>query len=155
MWPRIGLYTLFFFVACGFAPPTLPPEASAIYHFESPIAANAPMVKTLSGGVFALSMGFKRDKLQSEGLSHRDRAQALIDRVSGPLQTYERSLGGAKKSGVTITLASVYGSTGELILNVEVRDASRAEQVQAELIQALSAIPGVLFAGPLGKANID
>lgn len=140
---RIALVAGFAFslqAFAGFTPPKLPRESRGVYSLE-PVNTGAGF-QTQSGGIFSLTIGFRRNALTKidKGHSHRDRAQEIVDKLSSRLANL-------KLDDVQITVGKLYATTRELIVNVHVDNPDRTEAVRAQLTEFLSKMPGVLFVG--------
>lgn len=129
----------------GFTRPDLPTDSRAIYRFGG---YTGSALKTLSGGLFSIAVGLRKQTVPFECRSHRDKAMALVDHVATSLRAY-------KPGDVEIGVSKIYVPTRELVLSVSVRDVSRLEQVRGDILAALRADPAVAFAGQPGKASVE
>ena len=144
MVPRIALLVSLAAVLAGFTAPKLPSGSRGVYRFDKVIATSS---KTQDGAVFSLTLGFAKNAFPSSD-THRDRAQRILSRI-------EQGLAREDLTGVEITVARVYSMTREIALNVVVDDSARADEVRDRLVQALSKIAGVSFAGETGQVKVE
>ena len=148
--PRIGLILLCFVLVSGFTSPTLPSSSRGVYRFGSQNLGGS-VFRTLSGGLFSLTIGFKHDALKRRSAhTHREHAQELLDAIAASLQNYDEV-----KNHVEISVSRVYPTIREVMLTVSVRNASNTDKVRAELTTLLSAAPGIAFAGDSGKVSVE
>ena len=135
---RIALIALIFLITTGFTRPLLSgSEGREIYYFEPISMPDGLVFASQSGTVFSVSIGFKSSPFFDENHhNHKLKAEKILDLLSE-----------IRLPDADITVAKIYVTTREVILNVRVEDARAAEKTRSNIIQVLKRSPAVVFAG--------
>ena len=135
----------------GFTLPSLPKESRGIYRLQR-TAPTGMALKTLEGSFFSLAVGVSHDLIAAPARgNHRNVAEDVLRTIAAPLKNYDES-----KANVEISVAKVYATTREVILNVVVHDGPDAvSRVRSDLVELFKTSPGISFAGEAGKATIE
>jgi hypothetical protein len=140
---RIALLIGFFILSSGFVRPEIS-GSHGIYRFEPPSTSNGTVFISQAGGVFSVTVGFKQNAAMRQGLSHKLKAEALLDLVAN-----------MRFPKAEIRISKIYSGISEVVLNVKVADPAQTEKVRASVIKILQASPHVAFAGNYTQAEIQ
>jgi hypothetical protein len=153
----IALSLLLFFsseptAVARFNLPELPKQSQALYEMNSSSYALRAASQD-EGASFQLTIGINKRRLRSFIESprghHREKAQEILHKVQAGFARMNES------ESVTISVEKVFSTIGEVVVRIETRNASQAQELKKAILAALRANPDVLFAGEPVQVRID